>query len=105
MPTAFLGGITGQFYRQFALTIAVATMLSAFNSLTLSPALCALLLQPHGAPKDWFERLWDRVFGRFFARLQPRLRAAEHGYARAVGWLRPPQPSSALARLRRPARR
>ena len=74
VPTAFLGGITGQFYRQFALTIAVATMLSAFNSLTLSPALCALLLQPHDAQKDWFGRLWDRVLGRFFARLQPRLR-------------------------------
>src|SRR5262249_57418786 len=47
VPTAFLGGIAGQFYRQFALTIAVATLLSAFNSLTLSPALCALLLHPH----------------------------------------------------------
>src|SRR6185503_9864775 len=47
VPTAFLGGITGQFYRQFALTIAVATLISAFNSLTLSPALAAILLQPH----------------------------------------------------------
>ncbi len=67
VPTAFIGGISGQFYRQFALTIAVSTMLSAFNSLTLSPALCALLLRPHDAPKDWFGRLWDRVLGRFFA--------------------------------------
>jgi multidrug efflux pump len=66
VPTAFLGGISGQFYRQFALTIAVATVLSAFNSLTLSPAMCALLLRPHGAEKDWFGRMWDRVFGSFF---------------------------------------
>jgi HAE1 family hydrophobic/amphiphilic exporter-1 len=47
VPTAFIPGISGQFYRQFALTIAVATIISAFNSLTLSPALCALLLKPH----------------------------------------------------------
>src|SRR4029077_1884466 len=67
VPTAFLGGIAGQFYRQFALTIAVATLLSAFNSLTLSPALCALLLHPHGAKSDWLERVWDRAFGGFFA--------------------------------------
>ena len=47
IPTAFIGGITGQFYRQFAVTVATATIISAFNSLTLSPALCAILLQPH----------------------------------------------------------
>ena len=48
VPTAFLAGISGQFFKQFALTIAVSTVISAFNSLTLSPALCALLLKPHG---------------------------------------------------------
>jgi len=48
VPTAFVGGITGQFYRQFAITVATATIISAFNSLTLSPALCALMLKPHG---------------------------------------------------------
>src|SRR5205814_9326482 len=48
VPTAFMAGISGQFYKQFALTIAVSTVISAFNSLTLSPALCALLLKPHG---------------------------------------------------------
>jgi multidrug efflux pump len=48
VPTAFMAGISGQFYKQFALTIAASTIISAFNSLTLSPALCALLLQPHG---------------------------------------------------------
>ena len=47
IPTAFIGGITGMFYRQFAVTIATATIISAFNSLTLSPALCAILLKPH----------------------------------------------------------
>ncbi|WP_072373029.1 multidrug efflux RND transporter permease subunit [Hyphomicrobium sp. NDB2Meth4] len=47
VPTAFIGGITGQFYRQFAVTVATATIISAFNSLTLSPALCAILLKPH----------------------------------------------------------
>jgi multidrug efflux pump len=48
VPTAFMAGISGQFYRQFALTIAASTVISAFNSLTLSPALGALLLKPHG---------------------------------------------------------
>jgi multidrug efflux pump len=48
VPTAFMAGISGQFYKQFALTIAASTVISAFNSLTLSPALCAILLQPHG---------------------------------------------------------
>ena len=48
MPCTFIGGITGQFFRQFALTIAVSTLISAFNSLTLSPALAALLLRPRG---------------------------------------------------------
>src|SRR5262249_51798768 len=48
VPTAFMAGISGQFYKQFALTIAASTIISAFNSLTLSPALCALMLKPHG---------------------------------------------------------
>ena len=48
VPCAFIGGITGQFFRQFAVTIAVSTVISAFNSLTLSPALAAILLKPHG---------------------------------------------------------
>lgn len=66
VPTAFLSGITGQFYRQFALTIAVSTAFSAFNSLTLSPALAALLLQPHGAKKDLLTKAMDFLFGWFF---------------------------------------
>jgi hydrophobe/amphiphile efflux-1 (HAE1) family protein len=87
VPTAFISGITGQFYRQFALTIAVATLLSAFNSLTLSPALCALLLQPHGAQKDWFGRLWERFLGRLFRAFNRAFQRLSNGYAGAVGWL------------------
>jgi multidrug efflux pump len=87
VPTAFVGGISGQFYRQFALTIAVATILSAFNSLTLSPALCALLLRPRDAEKDWFGRLWDRALGGFFGAFNRGFERLSHGYGRAVGWL------------------
>ncbi len=87
VPTAFLGGITGEFYRQFALTIAVSTLLSAFNSLTLSPALCALLLQPHGARTDWFDRVWERLFGRFFRWFNGAFGRLADGYARSVGWV------------------
>ena len=66
IPTAFIAGISGQFYRQFALTIAFSTLISAFNSLTLSPALCAILLQPHGERKDVFSRILDWTAGWFF---------------------------------------
>ena len=66
VPIAFISGLTGQFYRQFALTIAFSTVISAFNSLTLSPALAAILLKSHDAPKDWLTRAVDRVLGRFF---------------------------------------
>src|SRR5205823_6668182 len=52
IPTAFISGLTGQFYKQFAITIAISTVISALNSLTLSPALSALLLKDHHAPKD-----------------------------------------------------
>jgi multidrug efflux pump len=66
VPTAFISGLTGQFYRQFALTIAISTFISAFNSLTLSPALASRLLRGHGAPRDVVQRGIDRVFGWFF---------------------------------------
>ncbi|HEY8615143.1 efflux RND transporter permease subunit [Phenylobacterium sp.] len=82
IPTAFISGLTGQFYRQFALTIAISTLISAFNSLTLSPALAAVLLQPHGAPKDRFQRLIDRAFGWLFA---PFNRFFHGGSERYVG--------------------
>ncbi len=68
VPLAFISGLTGQFYRQFALTIAMSTVISAINSLTLSPALAALLLKPHDAPKDALTRGMDRVLGGFFGR-------------------------------------
>ena len=64
IPTAFISGLSGQFYKQFALTIAISTIISTFNSLTLSPALAAVLLKPHDAKKDWFSRLLDGIFGR-----------------------------------------
>jgi hydrophobe/amphiphile efflux-1 (HAE1) family protein len=67
VPLAFLGGVTGQFYKQFAVTIAAAVIISGFNSLTLSPALAAMLLQPHGARKDALGRWIERIFGRVFA--------------------------------------
>src|SRR4051812_23056264 len=66
VPTAFITGLTGQFYKQFAITIAISTVISAFNSLTLSPALSALLLRDHAAPKDRLTRLIDGAFGWFF---------------------------------------
>ena len=66
VPSAFIPGITGQFFRQFALTIAVSTVISAFNSLTLSPALCPLLLKPKGASRDPLTWLFDLVLGKFF---------------------------------------
>jgi hydrophobe/amphiphile efflux-1 (HAE1) family protein len=66
VPLAFVAGLEGSFYRQFAVTIAISTVISAFNSLTLSPALSAILLRPHGAPKDWLTRGMDAVLGGFF---------------------------------------
>jgi multidrug efflux pump len=87
VPTAFVGGISGQFYRQFALTIAVATLLSAFNSLTLSPALCALLLKPHDAKRDRLARLWDLLLGWFFRAFNRGFERLGREYGRAVGWL------------------
>src|SRR3974390_906672 len=64
VPTGFISGLTGQFYKQFAITIAISTVISAFNSLTL--ALCAVLLKDHHAPKDWFGRAMEKALGWFF---------------------------------------
>ncbi|MCW5691796.1 MAG: efflux RND transporter permease subunit [Pseudolabrys sp.] len=66
VPLAFISGLSGQFYNQFALTIAISTVISAINSLTLSPALAALLLKGHDAPKDWLTRGMDKILGPFF---------------------------------------
>src|SRR5213594_3659662 len=87
VPTAFVSGITGQFYRQFALTIAVSTVISAFNSLTLSPALSAILLKGHHAKKDWFATGMDRVLGWFFRLFNKSFERSTNGYTRAVGRL------------------
>ena len=74
VPVAFLSGVEGQFYRQFAITIAASTVISTLNSLTLSPALAALLLQPRHERSDFFQRGIDRVFGALLRRVQPGIR-------------------------------
>ncbi|MFS7304802.1 multidrug efflux RND transporter permease subunit OqxB [Rahnella inusitata] len=84
VPMAFLSGVTGQFYKQFAVTIAISTVISAINSLTLSPALAALLLKPHGAPKDMPSRLIDRLFGWIFRPFNRFFSASSHRYQNAV---------------------
>ena len=66
IPTAFISGLTGMFYKQFAITIAISTVISAFNSLTLSPALSALLLRDHREPKDGVSKVIDALLGWFF---------------------------------------
>jgi hydrophobe/amphiphile efflux-1 (HAE1) family protein len=85
IPIAFIEGVTGQFYRQFAVTIAVSVLISAFNSLTLSPALSAVLLRPHGAEKDRFARLIDRVFGRFFGWFNKVFKRSGDNYSGRIG--------------------
>ena len=87
IPTAFITGISGAFYKQFALTIAVSTVISALNSLTLSPALCALLLDRAHADKDVLTRVFDRLFGWFFKGFNRFFDAFSEGYARLVGRL------------------
>jgi len=84
VPLAFISGLTGQFYKQFALTIAISTVISAVNSLTLSPALAALLLKGHDAPKDALTRGMDRVFGRFFAAFNRAFGRGAAGYTQGV---------------------
>jgi multidrug efflux pump len=85
VPTAFISGLTGQFYKQFAMTIAISTVISAFNSLTLSPALCAVLLQGHEARKDWFGRLMERLLGWFFRPFNRAFAWSGNRYAAGVG--------------------
>lgn len=87
VPLAFISGLSGQFYRQFALTIAISTVISAINSLTLSPALAALLLKDHHAKKDWLTRFMDAIFGWFFRGFNRAFGAASNGYGRTVGGL------------------
>ena len=85
IPTAFISGLTGQFYKQFALTIAISTIISTFNSLTLSPALSAVLLKPHDAEPDRPTRLLNFLFGSWLFKPFNRFFAAlSRGYSRTV---------------------
>jgi hydrophobe/amphiphile efflux-1 (HAE1) family protein len=84
IPCAFIGGITGQFFRQFAVTIAVSTLISAFNSLTLSPALAALLLKKRGEGRDIATRGLDFAFGWFFRLFNKGFEWSVNAYARIV---------------------
>ncbi|WP_367026759.1 multidrug efflux RND transporter permease subunit [Methylococcus sp. ANG] len=84
IPAAFVAGINGQFYRQFAVTIAASTLISAFNSLTLSPALAAVLLKPHHAREDRLSVWIHRLFGWFFRWFNRGFDASSSGYAKLV---------------------
>src|SRR5262249_30043213 len=86
-PCAFISGITGQFFRQFAVTIAVSTLISAFNSLTLSPALAAILLRKRGAGRDPLTWLLDVSLGWFFRLFNWAFNAGTALYGLLVGWL------------------
>jgi multidrug efflux pump len=85
IPTAFISGLSGQFYKQFALTITISTIISAFNSLTLSPALAALLLKSHDSKPDRLTRLLNKLFGRWlFAPFNRIFERGSHGYQKLV---------------------
>ncbi|HEX4383745.1 MAG TPA: efflux RND transporter permease subunit, partial [Myxococcales bacterium] len=85
VPMVFMPGLTGQFFKQFAATIAISTVISAINSLTLSPALAARLLKPHGASKDWLTRGIDLMFGWGFKLFNKGFQRTAHRYSGAVG--------------------
>ncbi|BCZ84777.1 multidrug efflux RND transporter permease subunit [Paraburkholderia terrae] len=87
LPLAFLSGLTGEFYKQFAVTIAISTLISAVNSLTLSPALSALLLKGHGDAPDAVTRVMQKVFGRFFGSFNRTFDRASEGYGSSIGGL------------------
>ncbi len=84
VPCVFITGITGEFFRQFAVTIAVSTFFSAVNSLTLSPALCALLLKPKSEQRDLLSRLLNGLFGWFYRIFNTAFDKASRGYAGLV---------------------
>ncbi|HZZ72414.1 MAG TPA: multidrug efflux RND transporter permease subunit [Pirellulales bacterium] len=87
VPCAFVSGLVGQFFRQFALTIAISTILSMINSLTLSPALAALLLRPRGARRDVMTWIVDLLFGWLFRLFDRGFRLASKGYTQVVAKL------------------
>ncbi len=84
VPCAFVGGITGQFFRQFAVTIAVSTVFSAISSLTLSPALAAILLKPRTAKRDPLTRILDMALGWFFRLFNKSFGASTAAYSWTV---------------------
>jgi hydrophobe/amphiphile efflux-1 (HAE1) family protein len=85
VPIAFVSGLTGQFYRQFALTIAFSTVISAVNSLTLSPALSAILLRPRGAQPDRLSRILERLLGWIFRPFNRVFARGSAGYRTGMG--------------------
>lgn len=85
VPIAFVSGLTGQFYKQFATTIAIATVISTINSLTLSPAMSALLLRGHDAPKDGLTRFMDKTLGWFFRGFNRVFKSSARRYEGGVG--------------------
>ncbi len=86
IPIAFISGLTGMFYKQFALTIVIATFISTLNSLTLSPAMSALLLRSREAPPDRLTRIMDAIFGRFFRWFNRFFNVNQDRYSRSVGY-------------------
>ncbi|MDM0086169.1 MULTISPECIES: efflux RND transporter permease subunit [unclassified Variovorax] len=84
VPLAFISGLTGQFYKQFAVTIAISTVISAINSLTLSPALAALLLRGHDQPKDALTRFMDRYLGWLFRGFNKLFHRGSEAYSGGV---------------------
>lgn len=87
VPCVFISGIVGQFFTQFAATIAVSTFFSAVNSLTLSPALCGLLLRPKAQQTDPLTKLVNIVLGWFFVLFNKTMDVGTNQYAWAVRWL------------------
>jgi multidrug efflux pump len=85
VPMTFMAGLTGQFFKQFAATIAISTVISAINSLTLSPALAARLLRPHSAPRDLLTRAIDGALGWMFRRFDRGFKRSAGAYGTAVG--------------------
>ncbi len=84
IPLSFVSGLSGQFYRQFAVTIAISTVISAFNSLTLSPALAAILLRGRDEPKDVVTRVMERFLGGFFRRFNRGFKRSSAAYGEGV---------------------
>ena len=88
LPTAiFIEGISGQFYKQFAITIAASTVFSAIVSLTLSPALCAIFLRDGDAKPDWFTKIWNGLFGWFFRLFNRGFEKLSSAYGRLIAVL------------------